>query len=973
METSEFFSHVLGDDGFYCIFAVNGETKVRKQKFYTTKSEALYSALQLDANGFDTYFALATFEDGTSRTAANAAHFRALFLDLDCGPGKDFADQSTALVALRKFGKKLKLPRPMVVDSGRGLHVYWPFMEAVSAADWLPVAKALKRACAALDFGADPGVTADAARVLRVPGTHNYKDDPARPVRVLGGEPVTPTTLAKMRDCLSEYAGRIQAAPTVPALAALSEEKRMQLNAATQRMHANSTSSFKKILKRSFKGTGCEQIRWAAANQADTPEPLWWGVLSVAQACEDRAKAIHAVSQEHPGYDPEVTETKAARTGGPFKCATFNDVRPGVCEGCPHWGKIAGPIMLGRKVKEAEPELEIVEPDETSEDIDTGAVKVEQRSAETQEKRTYTIPPYPEPFFRGAHGGIYRREKQKDDDGNIESIDVPVYLNDFYYSRRIFDPDDGETLLARLHLPHDGVREFLLPLTKATSKEELRRALSNYGVSCNHKEWDQLMTYTNTWTNHLQSSQAADVARRQFGWTSPEMTSFIMGDREIFGDRVEYNPPSSKTAFLFPAFEKRGTLEGWKETANFYNRTGMEMYQFVVALALASPLVAMTPANAAVFLMHTEDSGFGKTTTQQFAFTAFAGYERFIGKQKDTDNSRMNRVELLKNIPYMYDEATNKSPQEASDFIYTIHAGAQKTRMKSSANEERAQGEMWKLSVVMSANQSLVAKVMMQKEGPKAEIQRILEYEPTRFGFTSKSETDAFQQRVGKDAGHAAEPFIQYIIENREEVKTLLDSVQKRIDKACNLKAENRYWSITASVALTGALIAKEIGLVQYDIAKLFDWTIDMIRDNQRRDAAVQLDGSTLLSEYVAENYNNILWIKSTEDLRTAKHGGGMDSLVTPEQLPRGKLVARYETDLKRLFLVTRPFQKWCSERQINYDALVKRMAQDMPVETKKARLSKGTKLNLPPMNVLVVNCKNLRLDIDEDEGGDAS
>jgi hypothetical protein len=65
METSEFFSHVLGDDGFYCIFAVNGETKERKLKFYTTKTEALYSALQLDAKGSDTYFGLATFADGT--------------------------------------------------------------------------------------------------------------------------------------------------------------------------------------------------------------------------------------------------------------------------------------------------------------------------------------------------------------------------------------------------------------------------------------------------------------------------------------------------------------------------------------------------------------------------------------------------------------------------------------------------------------------------------------------------------------------------------------------------------------------------------------------------------------------------------------------------------------------------------------------------------------------------------------------
>ena len=963
METSEFLSRVLGDDGFYCVFAVNGETKRRKQKFYTTRDDVLKAATQFDDAEYDTYFALATFREGTSREASNAQHMRAVFLDLDCGPGKDFTDQHAAVVALRKFVKQLKLPKPMLVNSGRGIHTYWALEAPVSVDEWLPVAKSLKRACAALDFGADPAVTADVARILRVPGTHNYKDDPAPEVQILQGGAGEPTTLEVMQACLSGYAPSIPAAPNATALSKLTDEQRMQLNAATQKMQANSVSSFKKILKRSFKGDGCEQIRWAAENQADTPEPLWRAVLSVAQACKDSATAIHAVSKGHPSYDREATIDKALRTGGPFKCETFEGANPEGCAGCPFKGKIAGPIMLGREIAEAQPK----EPEEDTDDT----VEVEQVSAATKQKKSYTIPPYPQPYFRGAYGGVYIRKKEEDEEGNLVPADVSVYINDFYYTQRIFDPDEGETLLARLHLPHDGVREFLLPLTKATTKDQLRLVLSRQGISCNQRDWDQIMSYTNTWTNHLQHNQAADVARRQFGWTSPEMESFILGDREVFADHVEYSPPSTKTAEMFPIFEKQGTLESWVELADFYNREGMEMYQFVLGLTLGSPLMELTPAHAAVFLMHTEDSGFGKTTTQQFALSAYGNPAIMMGQQTDTTNSRMNQLEVLKNLPYQYDEATNNDPMEASNFIYGVHTGSQKRRMKSSANEERTRGVPWKLSVVMSANQSLVAKVMMKKEGPKAEIQRILEYEPKRYNFASKAETDAFQRRVGDDVGHAAEPMIQYIIENRDEVKELLRRVQERLDKACKLEAKNRYWSITGTIGIVGVLIAKEVGLVNYDAGKLFEWTRDMILDNKRRDAAVTLDGDNLLSDYVADNYANILWIKSTDDLRGSKHETGLDTLVTPEQLPKGKLVARYETDLKRLFLVIRPFQKWCAERQINYDALVKRMKEEMPVEIKKVRLAKGTKLNLPPSNVLVVDCSSIH--IDENENGDAA
>ncbi len=60
---------------------------------------------------------------------------KALYLDLDCGEGKastgsGYATQLDALEALRDFCEKCGLPRPLIVDSGGGIHAYWPFEDA---------------------------------------------------------------------------------------------------------------------------------------------------------------------------------------------------------------------------------------------------------------------------------------------------------------------------------------------------------------------------------------------------------------------------------------------------------------------------------------------------------------------------------------------------------------------------------------------------------------------------------------------------------------------------------------------------------------------------------------------------------------------------------------------------------------------------------------------------------------------------
>ena len=129
---TDFLNSVLPTQGVYCAVGIRSGTV--RQSFYSTIEDVEAAADGMASQGVDAYFALASFKDAADgRTADNAAFLRAFYLDLDCGIGKPYADQNEASVALSEFVRSVGLPTPYIVNSGGGLHVYWPLTEDVPA------------------------------------------------------------------------------------------------------------------------------------------------------------------------------------------------------------------------------------------------------------------------------------------------------------------------------------------------------------------------------------------------------------------------------------------------------------------------------------------------------------------------------------------------------------------------------------------------------------------------------------------------------------------------------------------------------------------------------------------------------------------------------------------------------------------------------------------------------------------------
>lgn len=350
-------------------------------------------------------------------------------------------------------------------------------------------------------------------------------------------------------------------------------------------------------------------------------------------------------------------------------------------------------------------------------------------------------------------------------------------------------------------------------------------------------------------------------------------------------------------------------------------------------------------------------TGFGKTTTQWAAAGVYGKPDGLMIRHEDTNASKFARFEIMKNLPVYIDELTKCAPVEASDLAYSLSAGRQRNRMQSGSNAERRRGEPWHLSSVSSGNASLMDVLEAGKADPAAERERIFEINIKEYIFPhSKEEADAFQHAILKDVyGVAADPYLRWLVDNVEEVRKFYLATQQRLDAAAGLSSKNRMMSAGFAAHLAGGMIAKRLGLIDFDMKRVFDLVVKLIRERTAFLDSTQKTSVDYLVQYVSENYTNILRINSTQDLR-GKGDHLEETFVVPDATPRAEFVARYEPDTKRLFLYPKPFRTWCVKQQLNPTALMENISKDYKYEFKKMRMGKGTKIPLPAVAVHIID-----------------
>lgn len=923
MANIDLLTRVQSPDGWLTVLGLKGKSAI--QELVQTREEFDNHVEDFLAKGRDVYFGVAKFETNQNRKKENVKHLKAFWLDLDCGESKaevnpktnrpdGYIDQVAGLQALQGFCKLIGLPKPLLVNSGRGIHAYWPLTEPITREEWEPVANRLNELCVLHNLYVDASVF-EIARVLRVPGTLNFKDNPPKPVEIISDAPDVEYETFKNTLGVKEAPKK----PTAP----------KELSELQKAMAANTVSRFSKIMIRSANGEGCAQLLYQYQNQESVSEPMWFNALSIAHRCVDRETAIHKISERHPEYSPEDTEEKASHTAFAQRCSTFEKNNPGGCEGCQWKGRIGSPIVLGKEIVKAE---------------DTDPEEIEEVEAAV----TYKIPSYPFPYFRGKNGGIYITVK--DDE---ESEPICVYEHDLYIVKRMHDPDPnvGELVLLRLHLPQDGVREFTIPLSTVAVKERLREALSTKGVAGMPKQMDQLMAFLMLFIKELQYKGRAELMRTQFGWADKD-SRFIIGDREINKDGTFHSPPSANTRQFTEVMHPRGTLEKWKEVFNMYGAPGLEPHAFAALTAFGAPLLKFTGHSGAIINLIHKESGTGKSTILYMCNSVYGHPDRLAAIWKDTLAAKMLHLGIMNNLPFTIDEITNISPAEFSTLAYSMSQGRGANRSRSDKNEMRINNTTWQTISLASSNASFYEKLGVHKNSPDGESMRLLEYQihPSNI-IPVHVAKQMFDHQLKENYGHAGDIYCSYLLNNLEDTVSNLLAIQQKIDKEMRLTSKERFWSAVIACNITGGLVARMLGLHDYDMKAIYAWSMQMLATVRQDIAPPANNAAAIIGDYINRNIQNMLVVNDEVDKRTNMHSA-------PVQEPRGELRIRYEPDTKMMYIVAKDFKKDCVESQAPYkETLNELKARGIFVKADTKQMSKGMRVTSPGVHALFFDC----------------
>jgi hypothetical protein len=450
------------------------EQAQRKSEVYFTCA-AQHTALEAKSAGGNPYMK-------PQRVAHNCVGFKSLWMDVDLkGDGTWDEQARAALESLTEMISRNSLPRPTVfVRSGNGLHVYWTFNAPVEATVWKQMAESLKQV--ALNHGLagfDPVCTADAARILRVPGTFNWKD-PAqgKPVQVIGSraEDIDPDVMA---EALAPFF--VMPAPSAPILQPGFGDLAGGLTVEARPVELAAVLP------------NCEVLREAVATGGkDFEEPLWYQTLRAASYAENGEMWAHVMSKGHPSYSEAETAKKFdyavdQKTTGWPKCATFSQHRPSMCARCPKFQQGKSPLNHRVIVVAGKP----VSNDEL-----------------------------PEPYSRNEQGLIVVPVMSKGDDDTEIFTPVPVW--DYAPHSATLTEIQGKlhlTFKAEIPKTQAGSRtqSVQVPVEVMNDAKKVTEALGRSHVLVTEEYKLRLVRFLMSWTKKLQA-EGEVIKRHAFGW-----------------------------------------------------------------------------------------------------------------------------------------------------------------------------------------------------------------------------------------------------------------------------------------------------------------------------------------------------------------------------------------------------------------------------------------------------------------------
>lgn len=953
MEPLDFLAAVLPSPqyGRYCV----AEFTAKKEHVFTdTLAQTQEPVARWLAKKNDIYFALSTFGEENNRTAANAQYVKSMFIDMD-----GYASKKDAAQALNSFLEKTGLAdlgTPWIVGSGGGLHCYWPLSEAVPVDEWKPVAENFKRLCKQEEMAIDMTVTADAARVLRIPGTTNFKKKypTPRPVRLLSeGDTFDFHQFADvLRDKLS---GSIyEVTDAMPKLELPGARPAASTNATTVKLFENSTTSFKKIWMATKAGTGCAQLANYVENAQDEGmEPIWRGLLSWTKVCSDGEKASVWLSKMHP-YDADRMNQKLRDIKGPYACIKMDSENPGICQNCPNWGKVTNPLVLGREIDldTSEKEIEVV-------------VQAEGYAAPKEVVKVHRPTP-PRGYAYGTNGGIFMERMVEDEEGGKSKKQVMLLPYELFVVDIL--NSNNEHTVHMIALKPEGAINVTMAQKAVVSKDETAKALASQNVVASFGSGNDknLAEYVRACVEECSMNKPAIKVPASYGW-QPDDT-YVYAGRIFSKDAPPVKVPMPGLENITVNTEPRGTMAAWQAFPNMLIQRKMWNHLAIMLAGISAPLMRFTGIYGLTYHCASTESGTGKTLSLEAA-ASFWGHPTHYRTGKSTSPVAMQqRLGLLNSLPLITDEITSKNRTDFEwlpEFLLDMTEGRGKERMESGSNKERLNLSTWMTTCLMSSNTHVVDYLTGgRKHSSEGELRRLIEFVLDQELSWEDHELEIIKS-LQHNYGHGGFLMAEYLAKNVDKFPELVRNCVGQMYKEFKATNDERFWMAGIGAIVATIYVLKDAGIIEIPVKPIlaaFKKALENMRVSMKVSARTAED---VLNAFTRDNYGSFVVIKPGHGglLAELGSGGQIDQSIT-----RNKVLGRVEHELKNgmidYYIEEQVLKSYCASMSFGYTSFKRGLEDMFMVEYMKKDMMAKTKG--PQMRVQVMKIRRKVGDLDE-------
>lgn len=866
------------------------------------------------------------------RRRENAVFLKSLYIDVDVKPDnleKGYADQAEAVREFNRIYTGMGLPPPSIaIASGSGgFHAHWVLTEAISYADWQPLAQALVNGFVAGGFRGDTGCSIDPSRLLRVPNTFNFKNGARNPVTIFDDSRAD-YLVDVLRSALSVYIGSAAPQP-------------VRGNARTILGPLPTNLNLSKIDPNALGAgivTGNDPVPiaelskvcpWIEATLKDggakNANPLWLASTNVSLFTPEGRDAAHWMAQGHISYNVAETDAlyqrqldvKQQRDLGWPQCRSIYNQGAPQCKTCPHLALNKSPFnLVPMGITAHVPTLQ------------TLAVQLSLQ--------------VPAPYVVDAGGYVCK----------VVTVDEGATQKNVPLCKFTFDKpwlQDEPPMLNFSTEINRKIRQIKVPYQEIHDNATLGKRLSSQGMQVQKHHLNDLSGFMTSWIEELSRTRDNIVHNAPFGWSVKDgkVDGFVYAGH-IWSKGVP-RPASNPDPILAAQYLPTGDLEPWRAAAAMITDQARPALDAMLAASFAAPLVRFTGQTGLLLSTYSQESGIGKSTAMKAAQSVWGHPIKAVQSLSDTQNSVIKKIGDIKNLPMFWDELkTDEDTRRFVNLAFQLAQGKEKSRLGSDTSY-RDTGT-WQTTLVATSNDSLVHFVMQATKTTAAGVYRIFEYvvPPGVTGQISSATAQQITAKLNDNYGNAGLLYAQFLGEHHEAVAVYVDNLMHELEKAHNIKPDERFWAAMVTTIIAGAHYSNQLGLTSINEAALREFMLARFEDMRglRREAPVDVANAlnvlSMLAKYLnAKKRRNSI---TTSHIHTAAGRPPAGSVrILSDMSKVDDIQVQYGRDDYLLRFRKVAFDDWLTEQHLSHTIVLSELMDKFGIRQFRGKLAAAT------------------------------